>query len=341
MRKVLLLLAAVAMLATAGVAGAETDVRWADTSWDDIIKQAKDENKYIFIDFFTTWCGPCKRLDKVTYVDEKVVGFLNSNVPVKYDAEKGFGEELANEYKVAHFPTLVVIGPDGKEVDRHIGYLEPEEFMLVIKGYTEGVGTVAWYEKQLAENPDDIETLHTLGVKHADALRPEQAETALMKVLKMDPNDEHGWHAEIAYSLAEVNYTTENYEAAKEHFENLIKKFAGTDWVDRGLTRLAAAEYKLGNNEAAVNNYKKYLDGHPEDPRAMNGFAWFCSQRGIGLDVALPVALKASELSNRDPGILDTLAEVYFAMGDFDNAIKIGKEALESDPEDQYFKDQV
>jgi tetratricopeptide (TPR) repeat protein len=73
----------------------------------------------------------------------------------------------------------------------------------------------------------------------------------------------------------------------------------------------------------------------------LNGFAWFCAQRQIGLEQALPAAQKAVELSKRDPGILDTLAEVYYARGEYDDAIKIGKEALKSDPDDQYFKDQV
>jgi tetratricopeptide (TPR) repeat protein len=73
----------------------------------------------------------------------------------------------------------------------------------------------------------------------------------------------------------------------------------------------------------------------------LNGFAWFCAQRKIGLDKALPAAQKAAELSKRDPGILDTLAEVYFAMGDFDHAIKIGEEALASNPKDTYYNDQV
>jgi tetratricopeptide (TPR) repeat protein len=73
----------------------------------------------------------------------------------------------------------------------------------------------------------------------------------------------------------------------------------------------------------------------------MNGFAWFCAKRKFGFDAALPVALKAVELSDRDSGILDTLAELYYAMGDYGNAIKIGEEALSKEPDDQYLKDQL
>ena len=105
---------------------------------------------------------------------------------------------------------------------------------------------------------------------------------------------------------------------------------------------------RFGASDAVVEGQKETTEGEQQHDAERAHQQQRSSQttqddkeRSIGLDQALPVALKASELSNRDPGILDTLAEVYFAMGDFDNAIKIGKEALESDPEDQYFKDQV
>jgi tetratricopeptide (TPR) repeat protein len=107
------------------------------------------------------------------------------------------------------------------------------------------------------------------------------------------------------------------------------------------MKRLAGVEYKLGNRDAAVAAYWKVVEKKPEDSGTLNGFAWFCAQRKIGLDKALPTAQKAAELSKRDPGILDTLAEVYFAMGDFDNAIKIGEEAATKAPGESYYHEQI
>ena len=83
------------------------------------------------------------------------------------------------------------------------------------------------------------------------------------------------------------------------------------------------------------------MAGKENDANVLNGFAWFCAQRKIGLDKALPVAQKAADLSGRDPGILDTLAEVYFAQGDYDNAIKVEEEASAKNPDDKYMKDQI
>ena len=152
-RFITIILAAVAFVAMSLAGAFAAEVDWVQPPFDDILKKAQKENKHIFIDFYTTWCGPCKTLDKVTYKDEKVAGYLNSIVAVKYDAEKGEGEELAKRFKVKMFPSLVLLGPDGKEVDRHIGYLDPEGFIDVIEGYQKGISTVAFYEEHIGVTP--------------------------------------------------------------------------------------------------------------------------------------------------------------------------------------------
>jgi thioredoxin-like negative regulator of GroEL len=341
MRKSPIAMAAIAIAILAPAATAGGDVNWSEESWEEILARAKAENKFVLIDFYTTWCSPCKKMDKVTFTDEKVVEFMNANVAVKYDCDVGFGDELADDFRVVFYPTTVVVGPDGEEIDRFLGYLSPEEYVDVIGGYTRGVGTVGWYKQEVAKNPDDIELLRELGMKYVDTARIEEAKECLDKVWEMDADDERGWHAEILYSLGEANYTAEKWAGAKEYYERVLAEFPDSEIYDRTLTMLSRVEHKLGNDEVAVATHKRYLDRHPDDPNAMNSFAWFCAQRKIGLDQALPVALEAVKLSNRNPGILDTLAEVYFARGEYDNALKIGKEALASDPEDTYFKNQV
>ena len=65
----------------------------------------------------------------------------------------------------------LLVGADGEEIDRYVGYLDPERFIEVIGGYQKGIGTVGYYEEQLKKNPNDVETLFALGSKHADAVR--------------------------------------------------------------------------------------------------------------------------------------------------------------------------
>jgi tetratricopeptide (TPR) repeat protein len=334
-------LIAISMLIALAAAGAHAEVAWETGSWDDILTKAAKEDRFVFVDFYAVWCGPCKRLDKITYQDEAVGEFMNTMLNVKYDAEKDFGEELADKYKVAVYPTLILFGPDGKEVDRAVGYLAPEEFIETIQGYTRGIGTIAALRKQLDQDPENVDLLVELGVKYADAVLPDDSKEMFDRAIALDPDGEKVNRARVLYELGYSYYSAERYPEAKPYFEKIISDYKDTDYYGAGIGGLARTDHKLGNDEAAVAGYYTLVEAEPDDPGTLNGFAWFCSQRGIGLDQALPVALKAVELSDRDPGILDTLAEVYFARGDYENALKIGKEALASDPDDTYFQDQV
>lgn len=329
--------AAVAFSAVSALAS----INWHSEPFADLLKEAKAQNKPIFIDFYTTWCGPCKMLDSSTYPNADVQKLLSSMLPAKYDAEKDPWVAVAKEYKIHAYPTMVVIAPDGKEVDRWIGYLPPEQFVDKIGAMARGTSVISTMEQQLQKTPDDFDLLVSVGTKQAEAGNVDQADEVLKRAMAQDPKNEHGKYPEILLALGDVNYGAGRYPEAKKWLEQLAKDFPNSEEYTTGMSRLAATEYKMGNQDAAVATYWAITKDHMDDYKALNGFAWFCSQRKIGLDKALPVALRAAELSKRDPGILDTLAEIYYARGDFDKAIKVETEAAAHDPSDTYFKDQI
>ncbi len=77
-------------------------------------------NGKVLVDFFATWCGPCKMLSLVMEkFDSKGV------IPiVKVDIDED--SMLANEYKITSVPTLIIF-ENGKEVKRRSGFMSEEE----------------------------------------------------------------------------------------------------------------------------------------------------------------------------------------------------------------------
>jgi thiol-disulfide isomerase/thioredoxin len=91
-------------------------------------QRAAAEKKVLLVDFYTTWCGPCKMLDQSTWQDAAVIGLLRTKaVAIKIDAEKE--KPLADHYKISAYPTLLLLKPDGTEIDRLVGYREPKVFI--------------------------------------------------------------------------------------------------------------------------------------------------------------------------------------------------------------------
>ena len=99
-------------------------------TFSEILAQAKKENKLIFIDCYTVWCGPCKWMAKNTFTNDTVADFYNSNfINAKIDMEKGEGIEIAKKYEINAYPTLLYINGDGVQVHRICGAAPSKEFV--------------------------------------------------------------------------------------------------------------------------------------------------------------------------------------------------------------------
>lgn len=103
-------------------------------NWDEAMELAKKDGKVIFVDAYTTWCGPCKRMARNTFPDPAVGEFFNANfVNMKIDMEKPMGRAFQNKYPVQAFPTLYWIGPDGETVHRQKGAQDAVNFLKLGK----------------------------------------------------------------------------------------------------------------------------------------------------------------------------------------------------------------
>ncbi|MEP1780384.1 thioredoxin family protein [Reichenbachiella sp.] len=93
-------------------------------------KMAKNQKKQIFFDAYTTWCGPCKQMDKQVFTNPEVADFFNADfINAKYDMEKGEGISLKTKYEVSAYPTYLILDDEGNVLHRYVGAMSPEEFI--------------------------------------------------------------------------------------------------------------------------------------------------------------------------------------------------------------------
>ena len=101
-----------------------------ENSWPEALKQAKIQNKYIFVDAYATWCGPCKMLKENTFTNIKAAEFYNKSfVNVSIDMEKGDGPMLASQWGLRAYPTLIIFNPKGKAVLGTVGFINANDLL--------------------------------------------------------------------------------------------------------------------------------------------------------------------------------------------------------------------
>lgn len=97
-------------------------IRFRELALDQALQEAKAANKLVFVDCYTTWCGPCKELAKVAFKDFLLSDYFNKNfISLKMDMEKGSGIDFKKKYAVTAYPTLLFLDGDGKVIHRSVG----------------------------------------------------------------------------------------------------------------------------------------------------------------------------------------------------------------------------
>lgn len=101
-----------------------------DGSWQDALTKAKQENKEIFLNAYTSWCAPCKRMEKEVFPDARLSAIFNEKyVNIRLDMEKGDGIALAKQYSIEAYPTLIFADADGNVLHRDAGFKSADQLL--------------------------------------------------------------------------------------------------------------------------------------------------------------------------------------------------------------------
>lgn len=109
-------------------------IQFETASFKAALDKARENDKLLFVDCYTSWCGPCKMLAKEVFTNNEVADYFNENfIALKVDCEKGEGPGIAKQYKVSGYPTLLFLDGDGNLVNKIVGAATPAAFLEKVK----------------------------------------------------------------------------------------------------------------------------------------------------------------------------------------------------------------
>ena len=109
-------------------------VSFFNGTWEECKATAKKENKAIFIDAYTDWCGWCKVMDKKTFTNDSVGTYFKKHfIAYKMDMERSVGIKVRMKFKVNGFPSFLFLDKNGNLIKKSFGYQEPSSFLITCK----------------------------------------------------------------------------------------------------------------------------------------------------------------------------------------------------------------
>ena len=107
------------------------------------IAEAKQSGKKVLVDVYTDWCKWCKEMDKSTYSDKKISGYLKKhyvliklnaegNEMINYSGQTITAQEFSQRMGVDGYPATVFLKSDGQQITLLPGYVKPDQFIHVL-----------------------------------------------------------------------------------------------------------------------------------------------------------------------------------------------------------------
>ncbi|MAF64380.1 MAG: hypothetical protein CMJ84_01800 [Planctomycetes bacterium] len=151
-----ILLAALASPITAQDTPAKGKLPWFEGSFEELLAEADQSERGVFIDFWAPWCEPCNHLDRVTFSDEGVVTALAPYLCFSQNTDERDAVPLTNALGIRSLPALVFLQPDGSPRDILLGFQSPPRMREELARIARDEGTLPGLRAALAADEDDI-----------------------------------------------------------------------------------------------------------------------------------------------------------------------------------------
>ncbi|HVZ44103.1 MAG TPA: thioredoxin family protein [Ramlibacter sp.] len=133
---VLALAAALAPVAHASASPAKGAIAWqvasSDAEVDKAFALAKQDGKPVFLYWGAVWCPPCNQVKATLFNRPDFIERSRAFVPVYVDGDKPGAQKVAARFKVSGYPTMVLFRPDGSEITRLPGEVDPQRYLLTL-----------------------------------------------------------------------------------------------------------------------------------------------------------------------------------------------------------------
>jgi thiol-disulfide isomerase/thioredoxin len=226
--------------------GTNGPLKW-ETDWKQTLKTAAANKQPVLMDFYTDWCPPCKKLAAVTFKDDKMINYFNKEnyVMIKVNPEKD--REAESKFKVYSYPTLLIFNPNGKEIDRLLGFKTTGEMIKALEDLKKGIGTLEdllnkfkKYKKE-DKSAEKIKLMFAVNDKYIARADYPQALEMIDRIIELDKDNSKKQAAAAMYQRGYVYYKWKKYKKAVDALVAIHKVYPQSEEAESAYS--AAVSY--------------------------------------------------------------------------------------------------
>jgi len=235
----------------------------AQSTWENALKRAKSERKYVLAYFADPECFTCQRYMSQTIDNPQLAPLLRRFVTIKMDAVKEvqkLRQFLPKWSEPFPLPVIVIVDGNGKLIDLVVGHLNSDAFSAFLKAFLKGKRTDT-VEKQLKAKPNDLATLYEAAVWFLERGDGRSGLPLAQKVLQLDPDNSKGYHAPMRLHLG-LYYSTHRTRLAHkaiDEFREVVNRFPKTREAEEARFYLAVTHLALGQDSEAKKMLQEVL----------------------------------------------------------------------------------
>jgi len=222
-----------------------------------------DRELPIIVDFYTDWCKWCATIDTVVLVDSTVIDFFTDEMLlVRVNAE--VDTLLRDEFNIRGYPTLVMLGTNGEEIDRLVGYLDAEPFVKTFRDYANGIGTLDDFLAQ-ADTAAEVDREMYMEIAEKYKYRGNEAEASNWYHRVIDAGEPlDSLSGESRLSLADNIRRSEEWDKAIEAYTKIQEEFGPGPIGETAEIWTAIVCRQMADTAEAVKRFQAFMDNHPE-----------------------------------------------------------------------------